>query len=349
MASRAPEARVSGPARITIAGTFVADLAFRADRLPTWGETVLGSAFRMGPGGKGSNQAVAAARLGASVTMVSKVGLDEFGNIARRTWADEGIDTRFVIDTAEFATGSSTITVHETTGDNAIVVVPGAGYRITPDELELACDAIAESAMFMTCLELPMDVVRHGLALATSLGVPTILNPAPAQTLADDIYRLCDYITPNESEATRLSGVTVSDAESAERAAEVLLSRGAPRVIVTLGERGALIRTATLTAHVPAFRAGAVLETTGAGDAFNGGLAVALAEGAGILDAVRFGCAAAAICVARYGTTPAMPRRDEVAALLSMAPAASATSNHRPSSPNETGRPLASPSSNASS
>ena len=316
MASRASEARLGGPARIAIAGTFVADLAFRADRLPTWGETVLGSAFRMGPGGKGSNQAVAAARLGASVSIISKVGLDEFGNIARRTWADEGIDTRFVIDTAEFATGSSSITVNETTGDNAIVVVPGSGFRLTCDELELARDAIAESAMFMTCLELPMDVVRHGLALAKSLGVPTILNPAPAQLLADDLYALCDYITPNETEATRLAGVTVSDAESAERAAEVLLARGAPRVIVTLGEQGALIKTATLTAHVPAYRAGAVVETTGAGDAFNGGLAVALAEGAEIMDAVRFGCAAAAICVSRYGTTPAMPRRDEVAPLL---------------------------------
>ncbi len=315
MAPRASQARLGAAARITIVGTFVADLAFRADRLPTWGETVLGSAFRMGPGGKGSNQAVAAARLGASVSIISKVGLDEFGNIARRTWADEGIDTRFVIDTAEFATGSSTITVNETTGDNAIVVVPGSGFRITPDELELARDAIAESSMFMTCLELPMNVVRHGLALAGSLGVPTILNPAPAQLLADDIYPLCDYITPNESETTRLTGLTVLDAESAERAAEVLLSRGAPCVIVTLGERGALIKTATLTAHVPALRAGAVVETTGAGDAFNGGLAVALAEGAEILDAVRFGCAAAAICVSRYGTTPAMPRRDEVMSL----------------------------------
>ncbi|HEV8410969.1 MAG TPA: ribokinase [Gemmatimonadaceae bacterium] len=301
--------------RIAILGTFVADLAFRADRLPTWGETVLGSAFRMGPGGKGSNQAVAAARLGASVSMISKVGLDEFGNIARRTWADEGIDTRFVIDTAEFATGSSTITVNEKTGDNAIVVVPGSGFHITCAELDHARDAIADSVMFMTCLELPMDVVRHGLALAKSLGVPTILNPAPAQLLADDIYPLCDYITPNESEATRLTGVAVSDAESADGAAEVLLSRGAPCVIVTLGERGALIKTAMITAHVPAFRAGTVLETTGAGDAFNAGLAVALAEGANIPDAVRFGCATAAICVTRYGTTPAMPGRGEVAAL----------------------------------
>jgi ribokinase len=300
--------------RITILGTFVADLAFRADRLPTWGETVLGSAFRMGPGGKGSNQAVAAARLGASVSIITKVGLDEFGNIARRTWANEGIDTRFVVDTAEFDTGSSTITVHETTGDNAIVVVPGSGFRITRDEIDLARDAIAESAMFMTGLELPLDMVRYGLALARSLGVPTILNPAPAQLLADDFYPLCDYITPNESEATRLTGVTVTNAQSAERAAEVLIARGARCVIVTLGAGGALIKTATLTSHVPAYHAGAVVETTGAGDAFNAGLAVALAEGNEILDAVRFGCAAAGICVTRFGTTLAMPTRAEVAA-----------------------------------
>jgi len=281
-----------------------------------WGETLLGSAFRMGPGGKASNQAVAAARLGASVSIISKLGLDEFGNLARRTWADEGIDTRFVIDTAEFDTGSSTITVNEKTGDNAIVVVPGSGFRITREEIDLAHDAIAESAMFMTCLELPTDIVRHALLLATRLGVPTILNPAPAQLLADDIYPLCDYVTPNESEATRLTGVMVSDAESAARAADVLLSRGARRVIVTLGEGGALVKTATRTEHVRAFHAGATVETTGAGDAFNGGLAVALAEGAEVLDAVRFGCAAAAICVTRYGTTPAMPGRDEVTSLV---------------------------------
>lgn len=303
------------PPRITILGTFVADLAFRADRLPAWGETVLGTSFRMGPGGKASNQAVAAARLGASVSIISKVGLDQFGNLARRTWADERIDTRFVIDTGEHETGTSTITVHETTGDNAIVVVPGSGYRITRDEVDLARDAIAESAMFMTCLELPTDVVRHGLALAMSMGVPTILNPAPAQVLPGDIYPLCDYFTPNESEATKLTGVMVSSPETAEHAAEVLLARGARQVIVTLGEGGALIKTAKIVEHVKAFDAGRVVETTGAGDAFNGGLAVALAEGSDVLEAVRFGCAAAGICVTRHGTSPAMPRREEVVAL----------------------------------
>ena len=303
------------PPRITILGTFVADLAFRADRLPAWGETVLGTSFRMGPGGKGSNQAVAAARLGANVSIISKVGLDQFGNLARRTWADERIDTRFVIDTGEYDTGTSTITVHEITGDNAIVVVPGSGYRITCDEVDLARDVIAESALFMTCLELPMDVVKFGLELARGFGVPTILNPAPAQALPEDIYSLCDYFTPNESEATRLSGVTVASPETAERAAEVLLARGARNVIVTLGEDGALVKTAHFVEHVSAFNAGPVVETTGAGDAFNGALAVALAEGSDVSEAVRFGCAAAAICVTRYGTSPAMPRRDEVVAL----------------------------------
>ena len=307
---------MSSPPRITILGTFVADLAFRADRLPTWGETVLGSSFRMGPGGKGSNQAVAAARLGATVTLISKIGLDEFGNLARRTWADERIDTRFVIDTAEMPTGTSTITVHETTGDNAIVVVPGSGYHITRDEVDQASDAIADSAIFMTGLELPMDIVRHALALAKGLGVPTILNPAPAQVLDDEIYSLCDYLTPNETEATRLTGVLVTSVESAERAAEVLLARGARQVIVTLGAGGALIRTAKFAEHVAAFDAGPVVETTGAGDAFNAGLGVALAEGLDVVSAARFGCVAAGISVTRYGTTPAMPNRDEVEALL---------------------------------
>lgn len=307
---------MSSPPRITILGTFVADLAFRADRLPTWGETVLGSSFRMGPGGKGSNQAVAAARLGATVTLISKIGIDEFGNLARRTWADERIDTRFVIDTAEMPTGTSTITVHETTGDNAIVVVPGSGYHITRDDVDQARDAIADSAIFMTGLELPMDIVRHALALAKGLGVPTILNPAPAQVLDDEIYSLCDYFTPNETEATRLTGVLVTSVESAERAAEVLLARGARHVIVTLGAGGALIRTAKFAEHVAAFDAGPVVETTGAGDAFNAGLGVALAEGLDVVSAARFGCVAAGISVTRYGTTPAMPRRAQVDVLI---------------------------------
>ena len=302
--------------RIAVMGSFVTDLAFRTGTLPAWGRTVFGSDFRLGPGGKGSNQAVAAARLGAKVTFISKLGRDAFAEIARRTWAEEGIDARHVAEAGARGTGAAAIIVNEATGDNAIVVVPGAGLELTTAEVDRARGAIASASVFLTQLETPLEAVRHGLALARSLEVPTILNPAPAVPLPADVYPLCDCLTPNESEAATLTGSPVATVADAERAAETLLRRGARAVIVTLGANGALVRTASIRRHVPACDAGPVVETTGAGDAFNGGLAVALAEGLDIVAAARFGCAVAGISVTRHGTAPAMPHRAEVEALL---------------------------------
>jgi ribokinase len=302
--------------RLTVMGSFVADLAFRAPHLPAWGETVMGSDFRLGPGGKGSNQAVAAARLGANVTFISKLGRDPFGELARRTYREEGIDTRFVFETLDHPTGGAAIIVDQVTGENAIVVVPGACFHVSSDDIDQARATIAQSAVFMTQLELSLDAVEYGLELAKSLGVPTILNPAPALSLPDRIYPFCDYLTPNESEAAILVQQPVTDLAGAERAAEILLSRGVGNVVVTLGAQGALVRTAEVTQHVPAVDAGSVVETTGAGDAFNGGFAVALAEGFDIVAATRFGCAVAGISVTRHGTAPSMPTREEVDSLL---------------------------------
>ena len=298
--------------RITIMGIFVADLAFRAPRLPAWGETVLGTDFRMGPGGKGSNQAVAAARLGARVSFISKVGRDAFGELARHTCAAEGIDTQFLYDCADVATGAASIVVQQDRGENAIVVVPGACTQLTTAEIDRAREQIAGSAVFLTQLEQPIALAEHALKLARSLNVTTILNPAPAATLPASIYELCDYLTPNESEAELLSGLPAQTGEQAEQAAEALLARGVKNVIITLGDRGALLKNATVTNQVPAFDAGPVVETTGAGDAFAGGLAVALAEGRDLTESTRFACAAAGISVTRYGTAPSMPRRVEV-------------------------------------
>ncbi len=292
-------------------GSFVADLAFRTPRLPSWGETVLGTEFRLGPGGKGSNQAVAAARLGADVSFICKLGRDAFGDLARRTYAADGVDTRFVFETLEHATGGATIIIDQASGENAIVVVPGSCFTLSAEDIDNARDAIAGAAVFMTQLELPLASVEHGLRLAKSLGVATILNPAPACELPESIYPLCDYATPNEGEAALLTGES-----DPERAAEVLLTRGVGNVVVTLGAQGAFVKTRSITQHVPAIDAGVVIETTGAGDAFNGGFAVALAEGRGIVEAVRFGCAVAGISVTRHGTADSMPRRDEVEALL---------------------------------
>jgi len=304
--------------RVTIMGSFVADLAFRTPRLPGWGETVMGSSFRLGPGGKGSNQAVAAARLNGEVVFISKLGRDTFGELARRTYAEEGIEARFVFETTEQETGAATIIVDEAKGENAIVVVPGACFHLTSEEVDRAGQLIKGAAVFLTQLELPIAVVEHGLKLARKLGVTTILNPAPAQALPDSIYPLCDYLTPNETEAAGLTRRTVANAADAERAADALLARGARNVVVTLGAQGALVKSSHTTERVPAFDAGPVVETTGAGDAFNGTFAVGLSEGMDIVAATRFGCAAAAISVTRLGTAPSMPQRREVEALLKL-------------------------------
>ncbi len=301
---------------ITVLGSFVADLAFRTKKIPAWGETVLGSGFALGPGGKGSNQAVAARRLGLNVSFISKLGRDPFGDLARRTYEREGIDTQYVFETDDHPTGGAAIIIDEARGENAIVVVPGACYEVTPEEIERARQRIADSAAFLTQLELRIPSVEHGLKLAHELRVPTILNPAPALPLPQSIYPLCDYLTPNESEAAALTGLPVTNIADADHAAQVLLARGARNVVLTLGNQGALVKNARLTEHVPAVDAGPVVETTGAGDAFSGGFAVALAECQDIVSATHFACAVAGISVTRPGTAPSMPNRSEVDALM---------------------------------
>ena len=300
---------------VTVMGSFVADLAFRTEKLPAWGETFMGSSFQLGPGGKGSNQAVAAARAGGRVSFISKLGHDPFGDLARATYAAEGIDTRHLHSTST-PTGAAAIIIDAHSGENAIIVVPGACFELTPHELDGMTALIAASAIFVTQLELALPTVKRGLELAHSLKVPTILNPAPARNLPASIFPCCDFITPNETEAEILTGIRVTTRAGAERAADALLALVVRNVIVTLGSEGVLVKNSTIVAHIPAFDAGPVVETTGAGDAFTGGLAVALAEGKDVLQAARFGCAVAGLSVTRPGTAPSMPTRPEVDALL---------------------------------
>jgi ribokinase len=300
---------------VTVLGSFVADLAFRTGRVPAWGETLMGQSFKLGPGGKGSNQAVAAARAGGKVSFISKLGADPFGDMARQLYAIEGIDTQFLFGT-DSATGAAAIIVDVAKGENAIIVVPGACFGVTTAEVDRARDLIANSSIFVAQLELPLPVVEHGLALAHTLGVTTILNPAPAQPLPASIYQHIDYITPNETETAALTGLPVTSLADAERAADAFLARGVRNAIITLGAQGAFVKNAQISAHVPAIDAGKVVETTGAGDAFNGGLAVAISEGMDLIAAVRFGCATAAISITRPGTAPSMPTRAEIDALL---------------------------------
>ncbi len=300
---------------VSVLGVFVADLAFRGARQPAIGETIFGSGFKLGPGGKGSNESVAAARVGAEVTFISKLGADDFGRIARETWAREGIAAK-VAEVADQPTGAAYIFVDENTGDNAIIVVAGAAETITAADVDAVADTIRNSAVFVTQLEQPAEAAHRGLMIAREAGVITVLNPAPAGPVDDAIYALCDFVTPNEHEARVMTGVEVHGVDDARKAGDVFLKRGAGAAIVTLGGAGALLHTPDQSMLIPAFKAGPVVETTGAGDAFNGGLAAALARGLAPLDAVRFGSAVAGISVTRRGTAPSMPTLAEVEALL---------------------------------
>ena len=300
---------------VAILGIFVADLAFRAGRQPVMGETLMGSGFKMGPGGKGSNQSVAAARAGAKVSFISRLGRDAFGEIALNTWKAEGI-TPEVSLAGDDPTGAAYIFVSDETGENAIIVVPGAAGGISESDVEAARTAIEGAKVFVTQLEQPIGAAMRGLEIARAAGVTTLFNPAPAAPVPDAIYRLCDYVIPNETEAEALTGLSVSTEDEARKAGDALLAKGAHTALITLGTRGALFHNAQRSVMIPAFAAGKVVETAGAGDSFVGAFAAGLAEGMDPVDAARFGSAAAGISVTRPGTAPAMPHRAEIEALL---------------------------------
>lgn len=301
--------------RIVSLGVFVGDAAFRADRLPQMGETLLGQSFALGPGGKGSNQAVAAARAGGEAFIVTKLGQDAFGDMALAVWAEAGV-TPAITRHADSYTGAAFIFLDAATGDNAIIVAPGVAATLSPEDVQAQAALIAGASVFLTQLEQPMEAAMEALCIAREGGARTILNPAPAAVLPAGMLALCDYVTPNETEAEALTGIPVATEAQAIQAAKALCALGAGAAIITLGERGALYHDGQRSVLVPAFTAGSVVETTGAGDAFNGGFATALAEGWDPLDAVRFGCATAALSVTRAGAAASMPRRSEIDALL---------------------------------
>ena len=301
--------------KVAILGVFVADAAYRATRQPVIGETVLGNDFALGPGGKGSNQAVAAARAGADVAFITRLGKDAFATMALDLWAAEGVTPK-VEQVADNYTGSAYIFIEEDTGNNAIIVCPGAAGTITPSFVDTAAVEIKAASVFITQLEQPIDAAEHALKMAREAGVVTILNTAPAEAIDDSIFMLCDYVTPNETEVERYTGVKVVTADDARRAGDVLLEKGVGTALITLGEQGALFHNRQESVLVPAFNVGTVSETTGAGDAFNGGFATALAQGVDPLSATRFGCAVAGISVTRPGTAPSMPQRVEIDKLL---------------------------------
>ena len=295
---------------VAILGIFVADTAYRADRQPRTGETILGKGFALGPGGKGSNQAVAVARLGSPVSFISRVGDDAFAKMAREMWVSEGVNPLVESDPNSF-TGAAYIFIDDKSGDNAIIVVPGAARDIVPEDLERNRTNIENATIFMTQLETQVEAAKRGLEIACNAGVTTILNPAPSADLDSSILEMCDYLVPNESEAELLTGMEVCDPETAKNAAAELKKRGAKSVIITLGDNGALLDDGLDAVHVPAFSAGDVVETTGAGDCFCGAFAHALNQGFSAFESTKFACAAASISVTRPGTAPSMPSQDE--------------------------------------
>jgi ribokinase len=300
---------------VAILGIYVADLVFRAPRQPIMGETLIGTSFFMGPGGKGSNQAVAAARAGADVSFITKLGKDNFGDAALALYAKEGIKAHAPQDPS-ISTGAAYIFLEDGTGSNAIIVVPGSAGTITVADIEANAATIANAKIFMTQLEQPIPAAIRALEIAKAAGTITIFNPAPAAPLDASIYKLCDYVTPNETEATMLTGIAVTDVASAKLAAQALLNMGAGAALITLGGQGALLLSATQSIHIPICSAGPVVDTSGAGDAFNGGFAAALARGETPEAAAHFGSAVAGISVTRPGTASSMPSLAEVQSLM---------------------------------
>ncbi|OXJ26209.1 ribokinase [Burkholderia sp. HI2714] len=301
------------PPRIAVVGSVNIDLVTRAPRLPVPGETLLGTDFHTVHGGKGANQAVAAARLGASVAMIGCVGDDAFGARLHDALAAEGIDLTHLDRIGGTATGVATITVGEG-GANSIVVVPGANAHLDADRIDAAREAIAGAAMLVSQLEVPVATVARAIACASAHHTPVLLNPAPAQPLFDALLARVDYLVVNETEAESLTGIAVGDDASALRAADALCAKGVGNVLVTLGARGVCWRGGAGNGRLRAMSVVAV-DTTAAGDTFVGGFAAARAGGASMDDAIGFGQRAAAISVTRYGAQTSIPTHDEVARL----------------------------------
>jgi len=306
-------------ARITVIGSLNMDLVVRTPRMPAPGETVIGSDFRTIPGGKGANQAVAAARLGAQVSMVGRVGDDDFGHAQIRNLSSLGIDTSGIIVDEEEATGIALITL-DASGQNSIVLAPGANMRLTTADVDAVRQTLASSHILCLQLESPLPVVRHAISLAHDYDVQVVLNPAPAPKapLDPEMLRWVDYLIPNEIETSILTGIEITNMENAERAAKALLDLGVGTVILTLGPRGALVATPEYVRAIPAYKVG-VVDTTAAGDAFVAGFSVALAEGKDLPEAVRWANACGALAVTALGAQPSLPTRSAVEEFLSKA------------------------------
>lgn len=298
------------PPRITVVGSYATGLTMKVERLPARGETLLGSGYRVDFGGKGSNQAIGCARLGAAVAFIAKIGADAFGEMARNLYRSEGIDVAKVHLTDQAATGVGFIMVESATGQNCIVLDPGANELLTADEI-LAQGEANDGSVLLTQLEIPVAAAAAALQRGRRAGAITVLNPAPVRPLPTAILQLVDILTPNASEAKVLAGRPPDDPVEPEKVARELIEKGVKQVVITLGEEGALIVLGATAKHIRAIAVNTV-DTTGAGDAFNAGLAVALASGASVEDGVRFAVITGGLAVTKEGVVPALPNRYEV-------------------------------------
>ena len=302
---------------ISVLGIFVADLVFFGKKIPDEGETILGNNFVIGPGGKGSNQAVAAAKAGVKTHFISKIGDDQFGQMAKKIYDEAKVDYSNVIISNEHSTGAAAIMVNEQSGANAINVFPGAAGAITNSDIDNAEEAIKNSKIFLTQLEAPKDTVMYAIKKAKELGVQTILNPAPAADIDKSIFPFIDYFTPNETEASFYVEHPVETLDDASRAAKTLIEMGINNVIITLGEKGAYFANANETFSSPiANLSNPVVDTTGAGDAFNAGFAAALTEGQNIKDAIAFASATAGLSTTMVVDSPAVALANAIASLI---------------------------------
>jgi ribokinase len=296
--------------RIAIVGSYATGLTMRVNRLPSPGETLLAKGYRVDFGGKGSNQAVACARLGAKVSLIAKIGRDNFGEMALNLHRGEKVDIDSVIQVSDQPTGVGFIVV-DANGNNSITIDPGANDLLTAAEVFEGLRTLTPEAVVLTQLEIPVEAAGAAVARGREKQALTILNPAPARILPDSVLQLVDVLTPNQSEAKVLIGESPEAAIEPERVALELLRRGVKRVVTTLGDRGALIATADSCLHIPAIKVFAK-DTTGAGDSFNAGLAVALSCGEKLDDAVRFGVVTGGLAVTQDGVVPSLPTRNEV-------------------------------------
>ena len=301
--------------KVVVFGSFVVDLMARTPHLPVPGETVKGSIFKMGPGGKGFNQGVAAHKAGADVTMITKLGRDSFANVALDAMKELGMDTGKILyhDTVE--TGCALIMVDENSSQNEIVVISGACDTIDDQDLASCEEEIKSAAYLLTQLETNVDATAKAIDLAWQSGGKVVLNTAPVQPVSDEMLSKVYLITPNEVEAETLTGIPVDGEENAKKAAQWFFARGVQNVMITLGSRGVFVSSGGESKILPVPKV-KVLDTTGAGDAFNGGLVAALSEGKSLWEAAEFANALASVAVQRMGTTPAMPTRAEIDAFL---------------------------------